>query len=135
MNRKESIFKDAYFGKLYKTRDERKAIYLFVRNMYEENKSYFNKNDIWHFLVIEGQHSYTPCYANGTVVGLPDSCKDEIIPYVNTEERKMYWKARKAFCKTTCGECPLHTDDIEGGGGTVVQCDKLEMFDKILRGE
>ncbi len=47
--------------------------------------------------------------------------------------KKMYWKARKAFCETTCGECPLNHDDIEGGGGLVVQCDKLEMFYKELQ--
>lgn len=49
--------------------------------------------------------------------------------------RQMFWKVRKAFCKTTCGECPLNHDDIEGGGGLVVQCDKLEMFNKELKGE
>lgn len=51
------------------------------------------------------------------------------------QEKIDFWKARKVFCKVTCGECPLHTDDIEGGGGLVVQCDKLEMFDKELKKE
>lgn len=49
--------------------------------------------------------------------------------------KKMYWKARKAFCKATCGECPLNTDDIEGCGGLAVRCDKLESFDKILNAD
>lgn len=75
----ENTFKDAYFGKSYKTRDGRKAIYLFVRNMYEENKNYFSKDDIWHILIIEGKHSYTPYYANGSVIGLSDDCEDDIV--------------------------------------------------------
>lgn len=48
--------------------------------------------------------------------------------------REMYWKARKAFCKATCkcDVCPLLTDDIEGGGGLVVDCNKLETFVKTF---
>lgn len=48
--------------------------------------------------------------------------------------RKMYWTARKAFCKATCkcDVCPLVADDIEGGGGVVVNCDKLETFVKTF---
>lgn len=43
--------------------------------------------------------------------------------------RKMYWNGRKAFCKATCGEtCPLLVDDIEGGGGLAVNCNKLKTF-------
>ena len=44
--------------------------------------------------------------------------------------REMYWKAREAFCKTTCkcDVCPLFTGDIEGVGSVVVDCDKLETF-------
>lgn len=46
---------------------------------------------------------------------------------------KMYWKARKAFCKATCGDmCPLLADDIEGNVGVIVDCDKLETFVKIF---
>lgn len=47
--------------------------------------------------------------------------------------RGMYWKARKAFCKTTCGDvCPLLAHDIEGGGGLVAVCDKIKTFVKVL---
>ena len=45
--------------------------------------------------------------------------------------RGMYWKARKAFCKATCGDiCPLLSHDIEGSGGLVVVCDKIKTFVK-----
>lgn len=43
--------------------------------------------------------------------------------------RGMYWKARKAFCKTTCGDnCPLLADDIEGGVSLVADCCKMKTF-------
>lgn len=48
-------------------------------------------------------------------------------------QRKMYWKARKAFCKTACPDgCPQTKDDIEGGGGLAVNCNKLKSFVKTM---
>lgn len=53
---------------------------------------------------------------------------------MSIETRRLYWQARKAFCRVTCESetCPLIKDDIEGGGGLVVSCKKLESFDKLL---
>lgn len=47
---------------------------------------------------------------------------------------EMYWKARKAFCVTICkcDLCPFLAENIDGGGGVVVGCDKLETFVKTF---
>lgn len=47
--------------------------------------------------------------------------------------KRMYWNARKAFCGVCGNKCQI--DDIEGGGGTVVNCDKLETFCRLIKGE
>lgn len=51
-------------------------------------------------------------------------------------KRILHWAARKAFCKTQCGDkCPLIKDDIEGGGGLAVDCKPLDNFDNNLKQE
>ena len=53
----ENIFKDAYFGKMYVTRDGRKAIYF----RQDENK--------WHELIVEGERISLPYQDNGLAFG------------------------------------------------------------------
>lgn len=48
-------------------------------------------------------------------------------------QKKMYWKARKAFCSAVCPDgCPQLEDDIEGGGNLVVNCKKYHAFIKAM---
>lgn len=45
------------------------------------------------------------------------------------KDKKLYWGLRKSFCKSVCPDgCPQLKDDIEGGGGIVVSCDKYHRF-------
>lgn len=53
-----NLFKDAYFGKMYMTRDGRKAIYFFQ-----------NGTSKWHDLIVEGERISLPYQDSGLAVG------------------------------------------------------------------
>ena len=76
------IFENAYFGKPYRTRDGRKAIYFYQT---ERNK--------WHELIVEGDTVSLPYIDNGLAVGWhlnnhewPDDIVSEWHEEINEDE-------------------------------------------------
>ena len=64
-----NIFKDAYFGKLYKTRDERRAVFVSF-NQYRENTAY---------LLLEGNKSADLLNCDGYYWADHKETKDDIV--------------------------------------------------------
>lgn len=64
------------------------------------------------------------------------SIQDHFVDGAEWAYKKMYWEARKAFCNTVCTNgCPQKKNNIEGGGGIIVNCDKLASFIKELKSD
>lgn len=97
-----NIFKDAYFGKEYRTRDDKKAIF------------HRNANDKVWYLIKEDIHERIPYNADGTCRG--DNCHDVVAEWqepVDVEElRKEIEEYAENMmiihCKEHHIDCPNH---------------------------